>query len=971
MKPSIIRNPVVLLALLGICAAAASAGAAPSASTEATTSTVEPSEIVAQVADTLPSGDTVAIRGRLANGLTYYVRRNAEPPRRAELRLVVNAGSVLEDEDQRGLAHVVEHMAFNGTRRFPEQRLVDWLEGVGMRFGPDVNAYTSFDETVYLLSLPTDTAGVLETGLDILEDWATAITFDTAEVRKERGVVLEEWRLGLGAGARVRDRQFPALLGDSRYTRRLPIGDPGVLRTFDREALVRFYRDWYRPDLMSVVAVGDFDPARMVEMIRQHFGRIPPRADPRPRPTHDVPRHQETRFSVATDRELSGTSVSLIRKVPSRIRGTVEAYREGVVESLYASMLDDRLSEITQKPGAPLLNVSSFRGSLLRPVDAYYLSAEVPDARAAEGLATLVTEARRAAEHGFTAPELERARAELMRMWEQMHAERTKATSSQFAGQYVGHFLYGGPLLSLEQEYELHRSLMPGVTLAEVNAVAKTALSGGDRAVLLSGPDSAAAPSEARLAAVVDSVSRAPVTAYASTTSDAPLVPRQPTPGRVVSERALPVGATEWTLSNGVRVVLKPTDFKEDEIILAGRSPGGTSLLSDEEYLFGETAAAAAQVGGVGELSVVDLTRRLAGKAASVGTDVGELSEGVSGYASPRDVETMFQLVYLYFTQARRDSTAWEAYRGRARESLRGRGASPEAAFGDTLHAVLTQRHPRARLLSSASFDSLSLDRSLAIYRDRFADASDFTFYLVGTFTPDSIRPLVETYLGGLPSTGRKETWRDLGVRAPRGVVRKTVRRGTEPRAETRLVFGGPVEFDRRNVALIRALGDALEIRLRERLREDLGGTYGVAVGGQVSRDPTPEYRFVVDFSADPARIEELTRVVWAQIDSFKTAGPPEHDMAKVREAQRRQRETDLRENGFWMGQLMFYDRYGWDLGLIDDEPLSATLTAADVRDAARRFLDSANYVQVTLVPESAPAAPAGTSPAAGTTGSR
>jgi zinc protease len=906
----------------------------------------------AAATDTLP-GDTTVIVGKLPNGLTYYVRRNAEPPERAELRLVVNAGSLLEDDDQRGLAHFVEHMAFNGTRRFAKHELVDYLERVGMRFGPDINAYTGFDETVYLLSLPTDTAGVLETGFDILEDWAGGIAFDTAEVRKERGVVVEEWRQGRGAGARVSDKEFPVLFGGSRYAERLPIGDVETLRTFDPAALVRFFRDWYRPDLMAVVAVGDFDPRRVEAMIRERFGRLRMPENPRPRPTFEVPAHEGTRYVVTADRELSSTSVSVVRKVPSRTTRTAADYRRGIVESLYGGLLDDRLSEITQRPGAPFVGVSSYRGSLVRTLDGYFLSAQAPQGQADRALSAMLLEARRAAAHGFTAPELERERADLLRAWEQIYAERTKSTSGQFAGQYVGHFLYGGPLLTTETEYELNRRFLPGVTLAEVNAVAREALAPENRAVLVSGPEGSALPDVARLPAVADSAAGAEVAAYTEEVSDAPLLDRAPAPGRVVSTRTTEeVGVTEWTLSNGVRVLMKPTDLGEDQLLLAGTSPGGWSLVPDSLHLYAITASAAAQVGGVGQLSVTDLQKRLAGKAVSVGASVGERSEGISGFASPKDAETMFQLVYLYLTQPRRDTVAWEAYLGRAREALRNRGASPEGAFGDTLSALLTQNHPRFRPLTSASFDSLDLDRSLAIYRERFADAGDFTFYLVGNFTPDSIRPLVETYLGGLPSTPREEAARDLGVRPPAGVVTRTVRRGVEPKGRTQIVFTGPAPFDRRTMSLLRTLGEALEIRLRERLREELGGTYGVGVYGDLDRDPRPEYRFVVDFGADPARLDELSRVVFAQLDSVKATGPTEDELAKVREAQRRQRETDLRENGYWISALMAYDRYGWDPRLIDDDPMSQQFTVADLREAARRFLDMERYVQVTLVPE-------------------
>ena len=904
----------------------------------------------------LPEDSTV-IRGRMWNGMTYYVRSNREPRNRAELRLVVNAGSVLEDEDQRGLAHFVEHMAFNGTRRFAKHELVDWLERAGMRFGPDVNAYTSFDETVYMLTLPTDSAGMLGTGLDILEDWASGISFDSIEVRKERGVVMEEWRLGRGAGARMQDQHLPVLFRRSRYAQRIPIGDPATLQSFDERELHRFYRDWYRPDLMAVVAVGDFDAKEMERMIRSRFFTVLPDPVARSRRSYPVPASRETQYAVATDPEATSSSVTVVNKVPARRRRTVRDYREGVVESLYSGMMTDRLNELTQHPDAPFMGVSSFSGSLVRPVDAYMLSAEVSDGGAARGLATLLAESQRVARHGFTRGELEREKAELMRAWEQIHAERSRSTSSQFAGQYVGHFLYGGPILDTETEYALHRALVGGITLDEVNARARAWLDARDRTVLVSAPEKpgVAPPTRERLAAVTDSVARVVLPAYEESVSDAPLVAHPPQPGRVVAERTVEgVGVTEWTLSNGVRVVLKPTDFRDDEILLVGRSPGGTSLVADEDYLAALTATAAAQVGGVGSLSVVDLQKRLAGKAASVGTDISELHEGFSGFAAPRDAETMFQLVYLYFTAPRRDSAAWEAYRERARESVRNRGASPEAAFSDTITRLLTRDDPRSRPLTPAAFDTASLDRALAVYRDRFADAGDFTFFLVGNVDPAALRPLVERWLGGLPAAGRRESWRDRGVDAPPGVVRATVRRGLEPKGRTQVVFHGPLEFGRESLADLRVLSEVLEIRLRERLREDLGGTYGVGVAASGVRDPEPRFRLAVDFGTAPERLDELSRVVFAQIDSIKTRGPTADELAKVREAQRRRRELDLRDNNWWLMQLLAYDHYGWDPREIGTPPAPAgsAVTAERVRAAARRYLDPRNFVQVSLVPE-------------------
>jgi zinc protease len=935
------------LRAVALCLAAWAAACAPRAAAPAG----EPYPRSARLPD-----DTAVIRGRLWNGLTYYVRANHEPRHRAELRLVVNAGSILEDPDQRGLAHFVEHMAFNGTTHFAKNDLVDYLEGVGMRFGPDINAYTGYDETVFMLTLPTDSAGVLDTGLQIIQDWATGITFDTAEVRKERGVVIEEWRLGRGAGARVQDKQTPVLFRRSRYATRNPIGDPETVRRAPADAIMRFYRTWYRPELMAVVAVGDFDARQMEQKIRSSFAWITPTGHPRHRERFGMGSDGRTRFTVASDPELTGSTVTLVHTAPSRIRRTAGAYRETIVESLFSGMLNERLNELTQRPGAPFLDVSSFSGSLVRPVEASMLSAAANENGVERALAALLAEAERVARYGFTEDELTRARADLARSWEQIYAERDKATSGQFASGYASNFLYGGPLLDLGTEYGLQRAYIPGITLAEVNGRARELLGSRDRTVMVSVPEKTGVqvPTEARLAAVVDSVGRLPLAPYSESVSGAALVAHPPVPGRVVQERrTLEAGVTEWTLSNGARVVLRPTDFRADEMLLIGRSAGGTSLVPDSLWLDAQTATAAVQVAGVGDLSVVDLQKRLSGKAASVGTDIEELSQGISGYAAPRDAETMFQLLYLYFTAPRRDSTAWEAYRERAKESFRNRGASPEGAFVDTLQKVLTRDDPRSRPLTAASFDSLRLDRALAVYRDRFADAGSFTFYLVGNFSPDSVRPLVERYVASLPATGRHETWRDRGVRPPTGVVQRTVRRGLEPQARTELVFSGPTEFSRANTVALKAMAQVMEIRLRERLREDLGGTYGVGVSAGSQRDPWPQYRVTVDFGAAPDRLAELTRVVFGEIAALKRDGPTPQELAKVREGMRREKEINLRDNGWWAMQLVTYDRLGWDLrGIVDSADATAPLTAELVRDAARRYLDPQNYVQVSLVPE-------------------
>jgi zinc protease len=899
--------------------------------------------------------DSAVVTGILENGLRYYVRASSEPENRAELRLAVNAGSVLEDDDQLGLAHFVEHMAFNGTRRFERQELVHYLESIGMRFGPDVNAYTSFDETVYMLTVPTDSAGVLATGFDILEDWASGITLDSVEIEQERGVVMEEWRLRQSAANRMHREQFPLLARDSRYAVRDPIGTVESLAGFDHDALKRFYRDWYRPDLMSVIAVGDFDPATVEAMIHERFAHLRPRHDAPPRPDYGIPAHDETIVSVASDAEATSSSLSLYLKRPPAPWTTAAAYRDWMIESLANSMLVNRLTEITHWPGSPFIDVSSFHGRFLRPLSAHVLTVRVPDGGIREGLDALLTETRRVAEHGFTASELEREKSQMLRYTEQRYAERNRVTSGGYAAQYVSNFLYGGVPVSIATEHELYQWLVPEITLAEVNAGAADWMRTGDRVLLARVPANPgqAIPAAAVLEGVMAAVGEVPPAPYVDATSDAPLLPDLPPPGRIVSERTIEgVGITEWELSNGARVLLKPTDFREDEILVAARSPGGTSLLPDSDRVAALTASAVVQLGGLGGLSAVELRKRLAGKMAGVGASIGELHEGLSGAASARDIETLFQLVHLKFTAPRVDSAAFVAYREQARASLENRAASPEAAFADSLRVLLSQHHPRAQAPAPEMFDSLDLHRSLEIYRDRFADASDFAFYIVGTFEPDSIRPLVEAYIATLPAIHREEVGRDLGIRPPEGIVRRTVRGGIEPKALTEIVFTGELTAGRAGLYDLSALAEVLRIRLREVLREDLGGTYGVRIGASGALEPTQRYEVSVAFGSDPERVDELVTALFAELDSLRVNGPTSAEIDKVREIHLRQRETDRRENHFWISQILGYDRYGWDLeGINRYEDRVLDLDAEQLREAARLYLDPTRYVQLSLLP--------------------
>ena len=895
--------------------------------------------------------------GTLENGLRFYVRENRKPEARAELRLVVNAGSVLEDEDQQGLAHFVEHMTFNGTRDFPKHRLVDYLESIGMRFGPDLNAYTGFDETVYRLLVPTDSAAALEQGFQILEDWAHLVSFEPEEIDKERRVVIEEWRSGRGADARMRDKQLPVLLKGSPYAQRLPIGQTGVVDTFHYDTLRRFYRDWYRPDLMAVVAVGDFDGMRMEELIRREFSGIPRSEGPRGRTAPPVPDHKETLFAIASDPEADQSSVSLYSKMGVRRYDTLGMYRQKLVEGLYNGMLNQRLDELTKRPDPPFLYAFSSQQRFLRSKEIYVLGAGVQDNGVLQGLEAILTEAARAQRHGFTRSELKREKQDVLRGMEQIYRERDKSKSEGYAREYVGHFLWGEPFPGIETEYELTSELIPEISVEEVNRVADTWLTGQNRVVLVNVPEKPGikAVREEDLLAAMERVREKEIPSYEDDAPDLPLVEHPPPPAKVVAEKVIPeLGVTEWTLENGVQVVLKPTDFKNDQILFTSYSPGGHSLVSDTDYVAAMSATTVLSEGGLGGFNQIQLEKKLSGKVVSVSPQIGSLQEGISGHASPKDLETMFQLIYLTFTAPRADSLAFQAYRARVRGFLENRGASPEAAFSDTLQVTVAQYHHRARPLSVGLLKETDLQRSYKIYQDRFADASDFTFFFVGNFGLEEIRPLVQSYLGGLPSINRRETWRDVGMDPPKGVIEKTVRRGAEPRSLTKIVFSGPFEWNRQSRYGMHALATVLEIKLREALREDLGGTYGVGVGASPSHYPKEGYEISLSFGCAPERVQELTKEVFAQIDSLKESPAPESYILKVKEMDRRERETNLKENGFWLNSLQWYRIHGEDPRniLTYADELIDRLTGEVVQRAARRYFDVNNYVRVVLYPE-------------------
>ena len=895
--------------------------------------------------------------GRFANGLQYYIRTNRRPEKRAELRLVVKAGSILEDEDQQGLAHFVEHMAFNGTQHFPKHDLIAFIESLGMRFGADLNAYTSFDETVYVLQVPTDKPEALDRALLILEDWAHNVSFEQSEIEKERGVVMEEWRLGQGAGSRTRDKLFPIMLKGSRYADRLPIGKPEIIQGGKPERLKKFYTDWYRPDLMAVVAVGDFDKAAIEKLVTSHFASIPAATSPRPRPSYDIPDHPGTVYAIVTDKETADTNVEIDNILPAREQGSVGVYRQKTVDRLFSGMLTARFSELTQKPDAPFIFAGAGRGRFVaRSKDSASLSAQVREDGVERGLDALLGEAERVARFGFTQTELDRQRKSVLVAYQRQAAENENRVSGSRADEYIRNFLENETLPSADDEYALHQRFLPGVTLDEINKLAREWYSERNRLVFVIAPQKSGLviPDESKLAAVLKTASAKELKPYVDMVSTAALLDSIPTPGTITKTAAREsFGITEWELSNGARVILKPTTLRTDEILFRAISPGGTSLASDKDYIPASTAIQVITAGGVGKFNSVDLRKFMTGKVATASPYIGELEEGLNGASSRKDLETMFQLIYLRFTQPRADATAFSVQATRMKALLANQAAEPEYVFFDALVTARYQNHFRRRLLTPATVDDWNLDKSLAFYKDRFADASDFQFIFVGSFDLATMKPLVERYLGALPSVHRKESWKDVGVRTPTGIVERQVEKGLEPKGQVAIVFSGPFDWDQTHRVAIRAMGEVLQGRLLEIIREELGGTYSISASPSYQRLPNPEFSVTIDFGCAPQRTNDLIKRVFAEIEKLKKDGPTEKQVSDEREALLREFETNSTQNSYLLNQLASKYQLGEDPGAILMIPeYYKKLDAALIQQAAKTYLNTSAYVKVTLAPE-------------------
>ena len=906
----------------------------------------------------LPFDPKVTV-GKLPNGLTYYIRQNAKPEKRAELRLVVNVGSIHEEDNQRGYAHFVEHMGFNGTRHFRKNELIDYLQSIGLSFGAHVNAYTSYDETVYNLTIPTDTARIVDKAFQVLGDWAHGQVFDAQMVVSERGVVLEEWRGGKGVGSRMSEKTTPIVLKGSRYAVRSPIGSDTSIQATEAAGLKAFYEKWYRPDLMAVVAVGDFDKARIESLIKEHFGEMKPVANPAPKPPAPIPDNVEPLIALVADKEMTSTYISVGFKRRYEPGKNVGDYRRGMIEGIYLDMINDRLYEPTRKPNAPYRSASMSLGSFAgRELDVFTLSASVNDGGMERGLEAILTESKRTDQFGFLQSELDRVRTNLLRGLESSYADRENRTHSSYVGAYISHFFYGTTPISDEYRYEMRKQILPTITLAEVNGLATKWITDENRVIRGGAPEKPGVrlPTDREILAVFDKAARATVTAYTETVADGPLLPNPPTPGRVTSERTVAeIGVTEWQLSNGSRVLVKPTTFKNDEILFTGSSAGGLSLIIDKDYHSAVNAAGIVGASGAGRFNSIDLGKKLTGKAAGASFSISSFSEGVSGSASPKDLETMFELLYLRLTEPRIDTSSWLATKERALTNIANRDKNPAAAFLDTVVATMSQNDPRSKPLTAEALDSVDLGRALAIFKERFSDFSDYTFAFVGNVKLDELKPLVEKYLASLPVTGRKETWKPFGNPPPTGVIEKVVQKGIEQRAATQFVFTGPFQYSAENQFVLGALINVLQTRLTDLLREQLGAVYTTGVSGGGGRIPREEYSINIVFPSSPGNVARLSRAVMAAIDTLQTRGPSKADIDKVKELYTRSRETSVKQNGYWLGAISSREETSIDSVAIKmklSEERVKKLSVDQIRDAAKLYFNLKNYAKFVWFPE-------------------
>lgn len=905
----------------------------------------------------VPVDDKVRI-GKLDNGLTYYIRENEKPKNRAEFYLVVNAGAIQENDDQDGLAHFCEHMAFNGTKHFEKHDIINYLQSIGMKFGPEINAFTSHDVTNYMLQkVPTDEPANVDTALLILYDWASSLSFEEEEIDNERGVIHEEWRTRRGAMFRLQTETSKTLYKGSKYAERDVIGDIDIIDNFEYQTLIDFYNTWYRPDLQAIIAVGDFDMDEMEEKIKEQFSQIPKRENPKERKEYGVPDHEETYVDIASDPEAMYILVQLYYKHEPFEVENLEGYRQQLVFQLYNQMLNNRLQEKLQEEDPAFIYGYTAYTDLTRTKDAYMAFAVAKNDGIKRTLETLLTENERVKQHGFADSELERAKKDLLSSLEKSYNERDKKESDGYVWEYFGHFLEEEPIPGIEFDYAFAQDILPGIGLDELNTLAPKWVTDENRVVIITGPDkeNVELPTEEDVLAIIESVDQKEVEAYLDEMTDAPLLAEMPQAGKIIEESTNEeLGTENWVLSNGIQVTLKPTDFKDDEILMRAFSFGGASLYEPDMLPSAGFASSVINESGIADFDLIQLQKLLAGKNLRVSPYIGDVDEGFTGSSSVKDFETMLQLVYLYFTDPPENQKAFNAYLNRIRGFIENRQNDPAAAFQDTITLTMADYHPRVQPMSLEYLDKVDFEEINQIYGERFADPGSFHFYFVGNFDKESIKPLIETYLGGLPAVSKEESWIDNNVRPPDEVIEKTLVKNMEvPKATVYIAYTGEYDYNEFGNRLgLDALCDILDIRYTETIREEQGGTYGVSVYPRQTQYPYEHYQVAIRFDCDPENADKLSAIVYEEIDKLKNDGPTMKDLNSVKENKLKTHKENLEKNNYWISRIKNMDYNQDDIEhILKYEDYINKLNIKGLKKAAKKYFGD-EHVEIILLPE-------------------
>jgi zinc protease len=900
--------------------------------------------------------DPAVRTGKLANGFTYYIRHNEEPKNRVIMYLVNKAGSVLEDEDQRGLAHFMEHMSFNGTKHFPHNELVDYLQKAGVRFGADINAYTSFDETVYELPIPSDKPQLLKGGMEIMRDWAHEALLDPGEIDKERGVVLEEKRLGKGADERMRRVYWPVILNNSRYAVRVPIGLDTVLDNFKRPVIARFYNDWYRPDLQALIVVGDVNVDQIEATIKQQFASLKNPVHEKVRTKYTVPLTGKNQFIVVTDKEMTTTQGDIMIKHKAPELRTAADYRTALIQGLFDQMLSERYTELSRKADPPFISGNAGISGLMGGLDTYDASVQAKPGELKKGIKAVWRETERLKRYGFTLTELGRAKTAYLNAMESAVKEKSKTNSASYVSEYQAYFLANTASPGIDKEYQLTKDDLPGITLTDVNSLTKSYITNTNRDVLILAPekDKGSLPNETMVNSWLKAVEAEALSPYKDEVSAKPLLSAVPAPGKIKSEaQNTDLKITTITLSNGVKVLLKPTDFKNDQIIFSAFAPGGSSLYSDADYQSAANAAGLIAAGGAGNYNTSELSKYMEGKQVGVQSFIAERFQGINGATTPKDLETAMQMIYAYFTEPREDTAIFKGIIARSKAGLANRANDPNSVFSDTVNAVLGNYNIRRTGPTLQKLDEINLDRAYQIYKERFADASGFTFTFVGSINMNTIKPLLEKYLGSLPATNQHEQANDLNIHAPAGRIEKTIYKGREPKATVYLVYSGKYDYSPGNNVKMDAMKETLEIRLLQRLREDESGVYSPGVQENTSLLPQQRYSFVIHFGCAPQNVEKLIASAFDEINKLKMDGPTQENIDKWRAEDKTSFEPQLKTNSFWLGYLNGQLQNSQDLNEVNNyNSLLDAVRAVDIKTMAGKYLDGENYIRLVLMPE-------------------